>query len=89
LDRRRRERKRKETNLGVVSEEVTSGSLGSSDLLDDGVVVVNESTGGKEDLDVLGSLLDVSLNVHGESRGLGDGELEEEKGRRSATRRGF
>lgn len=69
------------TDLGVVSEEVLSGSLGSSDLLDGSIRIVNESSGGEEDLDVLRSLLDVSFDVHGESGSLGDGELEKKEGR--------
>lgn len=57
--------------LGEVSEEVAARSNGSLSLGNDGLVVVgNVSTGRKEGIYVGGSLLDVALDIHGETRGL-------------------
>lgn len=48
------------------------------DTLNGGIGVDVESAGGEEVVNVLGRLHDVTLNIHGETRGLGDGETEVE-----------
>ena len=60
--------------LGVVGLEVSPRSFGGLGTLDLSIGVNVVGTGGQEVVDILGGLLHVALDVHGESRGLGDGE---------------
>lgn len=56
--------------------EVSPTGLGGIDALDEGVLV-NGSLGSFNDVgDIVGCPVDVALNIHGETRGLGDGETE-------------
>ena len=64
--------------LAEVGGKVAAARLGDLGALDDGIGVNDESAGGEEGVDVLGGLLDVALDIHGEARGLGDGEAEVE-----------
>ena len=67
--------------LREVPDKVTAGSLGCLDALDDGVGVYVVATSGEEVFNVLGRLLDIALDVHGEPGGLGNGETEVESNR--------
>lgn len=58
--------------------EIGPGRLGSLDALDNRIGVDLVSASGKEGVDVLRGLLDVALDIHGVTRGLGDGETEVE-----------
>ena len=64
--------------LREVRHEVATGRLGGLDTLNDRIGVNVVGAGSEEVLDVLGRLLDVALDIHGEARGLGDGETEVE-----------
>lgn len=73
-----------EQNLAVpplpkVVNEIGPGRLGGLDALDDRIGVDLVSTAGQERVDVLRGLLDVALDIHGVTRGLGDRETEVER----------
>ena len=60
----------------VVSTEISKGSLGGSDTLDPIGVNCGPVVGLEDVLDISGSLLDVTLDIHGETGRLGDGKTE-------------
>ena len=59
-----------------MAEEVTARSLGRLHALDGCVGIDVEIAGGENVLDILGSLPDVALDIHGETRSFWDGESE-------------
>jgi hypothetical protein len=59
-----------------VLEEVTARGFGSLHTLDSCIGVNIEGTGGKNVIDILGSLSDIALNIHGETRRFGYSESE-------------
>lgn len=61
-----------------MTTEIGPGCFGDISALNDGVRVDGESTGGEEGVNILRSLCDVSLDIHGETGSLGDGETEVE-----------
>ena len=64
--------------FGEVREEVATGSLGSNDTLHDGIGVNDESSGSEEIVDVGSCLLDIALDIHGETGSFGDRQTEVE-----------
>lgn len=59
-------------------KEVATGGDGSVNLLSRGFVVVHVAAGREESIYIGRGLLDVALDIHGETRGLGEGEAEVE-----------
>ena len=64
--------------LGVVRGEVRPGGFGSLDTLDTSIRVDIEGASGEEVIDILSGLVDVALDIHGETRSLGNGKTEVE-----------
>lgn len=64
--------------LAKVGHEVAAGSLGRLDTLDGGIGVNVVGAAGQEVVNILGGLLDIALDIHGETRGLRNGETEVE-----------
>lgn len=64
--------------LGEVGNEVAAGGLGRLDTLNDGIGVNVVGTGGQEVVDILGCLLHVTLDIHGETGSLRDRKTEVE-----------
>lgn len=64
--------------LSIVSPKVTTRSLGCWGPLDGRIGVDHKGTSGEVSIDILGSLLDVSFDVHSESRSFGDSKTEVE-----------
>jgi hypothetical protein len=60
--------------LAKVHEEVTLRGFGSFYALDSCIGVDIECAGGKNVLDILGSLSDITLNIHGETGRFGNSE---------------
>jgi hypothetical protein len=73
--------------LGEVGPEVASSGLGSIDLKSNGGLgIVNVTASSEESFDIGGGLLDVALDVHGETRSLGERKTEVERdGSRDGT----
>ena len=59
-----------------VAEEVAAGSLGRLDALNSSIGVDVVRSAGEEVVDILSSLVHVTLDIHGETRCLRDGETE-------------
>jgi hypothetical protein len=57
-------------------DEVTASGFGSFHALNNCIRVNVESAGGNDVLNVLGSLLDIALDIHGETRGFGNSKPE-------------
>lgn len=64
--------------LAEVVPEVGPAGLGCADKLDSLIGVLVVGTSGQEVVDILGSLVNVALDIHGETGRLGDGETEVE-----------
>ena len=64
--------------LSEVTTEISPGSFGSSDMLDGRLGIGDVFARRKVSVNVGGSLLDVALDVHGESRSFGESETEVE-----------
>jgi hypothetical protein len=64
--------------VGSLSDEVAKGSFWSSCTLNKGIGVDKESARSEKSVDILGCLLDVAFNIHGETRCLGYSESEVE-----------
>jgi len=62
--------------LERVLEEVTVLGLGHLHVLDGCIKVDVETTGGKDIIDILGSLPNIALDIHGETRSFRDSESE-------------
>jgi hypothetical protein len=64
--------------LGEVSSEIGPGSLGRLCTLDHGIRVDNKGTGSQDVLNILCGLLNIALDIHGETRSFWDGQTEVE-----------
>jgi len=63
-------------SLGEVMDEVTDGRLRGLDTLNDGIRISIRISFGEEVFDIHGGLLNISLDIHGEARCLGDRQSE-------------
>lgn len=66
-----------------LGNEITTRRPGGGSPLHNGIGIHNKSACGQERIDILCSLANIPLDIHGEPRGLRDGQTEvERKGRR-------
>lgn len=64
--------------LAEVSTKVSPASLGCINAFNRCILVDVEGPGGKDVLDIISSLLDITLNIHSKTRGFRNGKTEVE-----------